>query len=53
VRANGLEILYEAGHERHADMLARLLAARNPTVAPLDSATAAAGGGSQLVIVIG
>ena len=52
-RSGGLEILYAPGHERHADMLARLLVARNPAVAPLDSTTAAAGDGAQLAVVIG
>ena len=52
-RSNGLEILYEPGYERQAEMLTRLLAARDPTVEPLDSAMSAAGSGAQLVVVIG
>jgi polyisoprenyl-teichoic acid--peptidoglycan teichoic acid transferase len=50
--AGGLQILYEPGYERHAGMLERLLAGRDPTVEPLDSGVAAAAGGAQLVVVI-
>jgi LCP family protein required for cell wall assembly len=52
-RPPGIEILYSPGDQAQATRLARLLAARAPTVSPIDPVTAAAAGnGASLVVVI-
>ena len=53
-RPAGLQILYAPGEHRQALRLAALLAARSPTVAPIDpEAAGAAGSAAKLVVVIG
>jgi LCP family protein required for cell wall assembly len=48
----GTEILYAVGERHQADLLARVLSARSPTVAPIDPVTSAAAAGAKLVVVI-
>jgi hypothetical protein len=48
----GTEILYAAGARSQAELLAKLLSARSPTVAPIDPVTSAAAAGAKLVVVI-
>jgi hypothetical protein len=53
-RPPGLWILYASGARDQATRLARLLAGRAPTIAPIDPvAQAAAGSAAQVVAVIG
>ena len=53
-RPPGLEIMYAPGQRPQALLLAHMLAARSPTVLPIDPATtAAAGYGTKLAVVIG
>jgi|GEM_PF-268695 len=53
-RPPGLQIMYAPDERKQALLLAHLLAARSPTVLPIDAATmAAAGYGAKLVVVIG
>jgi hypothetical protein len=51
-RPPGTEILYTGGERSQAELLARLLSTRSPTVAPIDPVTSAAAAGAQLVVVI-
>ena len=52
-RPPGTEVLYAPGDQAQAGLVARLLSARSPTVAPIDPVTAAAAGsGAQVVVVI-
>jgi hypothetical protein len=51
-RPAGLEILYASGERSQAKLLARVLAARSPTVALIDPVTSAAAAGAKLVVVI-
>ena len=48
----GTEILYAAGERKQANLLARVLRTRSPTVAPIDPVTTAAAAGAKLVVVI-
>jgi hypothetical protein len=48
----GTEILYAAGERRQAQLLAKILSGRSPTVAPIDPVTSAAAAGAKLVVVI-
>jgi hypothetical protein len=48
----GTEILYSGGERAQAKLLARVLASRSPTVAPIDPVTSAAAAGAKLVVVI-
>jgi hypothetical protein len=53
-KQSGLVIMYSPGQNAQAQRLAQLLSFRHPTVAAIDPATAAAAGtGTQLVVVIG
>jgi hypothetical protein len=53
-RPPGLQIMYAPGERPQAFLLAHVLAARSPTLLPIDPATtAAAGYGAKLVVVIG
>jgi polyisoprenyl-teichoic acid--peptidoglycan teichoic acid transferase len=51
-RPSGLEILYASGERSQAKLLARVLAARSPTLALIDPVTSAAAAGAKLVVVI-
>ena len=48
----GTEILYGSGEHSQAKLLAKILASRSPTVAPIDPVTSAAAAGAKLVVVI-
>ncbi len=48
----GTEILYASGAHSQAKLLAKVLASRSPTVAPIDPVTSAASNGAKLVVVI-
>ena len=48
----GTEILYASGQRAQAKLLAKVLASRSPTVAPIDPVTSAASNGAKLVVVI-
>ena len=48
----GTEILYASGEHSQAKLLAKLLATRSPSVAPIDPVTSAAADGAKLVVVI-
>ncbi|HLY51343.1 MAG TPA: LCP family protein [Solirubrobacteraceae bacterium] len=50
--SSGTEILYASGERSQANLLARVLAGRSPTVAPIDPVTSAAAAGAKLVVVI-
>ncbi len=50
--APGTEILYASGARSQAELLARILKSRSPTVAPIDPVTTAAAAGAKLVVVI-
>jgi hypothetical protein len=52
-RSPGIAILYAPGERAQAARLVRLLAARSPSLAPIDPASAAAAGsGAKLVVLI-
>jgi LCP family protein required for cell wall assembly len=51
-RPPGTEILYASGERAQAKLLARILAGRSPSVAPIDPVTSAAAAGAKLVVVI-
>jgi polyisoprenyl-teichoic acid--peptidoglycan teichoic acid transferase len=48
----GTEILYSTGERAQAKLLAKVLSARSPTVAPVDPVTSAAAAGAKLIVVI-
>ena len=48
----GTEILYAVGERRQAELLAHVLSAQSPTVAPIDPVTSAASNSAKLVVVI-
>jgi polyisoprenyl-teichoic acid--peptidoglycan teichoic acid transferase len=48
----GTEILYASGERSQAKLLAKVMASRSPTVAPIDPVTSAAAAGAKLVVVI-
>jgi hypothetical protein len=51
-RPPGTEVLYAAGERQQAERVARLLAGRKPTVAPIDPVVAAAAGSGARVVVV-
>jgi LCP family protein required for cell wall assembly len=48
----GTEILYASGERSQAKLLAKVLATRSPSIAPIDPVTSAAAAGAKLVVVI-